>query len=128
MSPLRIIPLLIVVVVAAVGVTGATSATADSTPIGPLPRGPVTNIDAARGSLVAVALPRQNPSSGLVRRVARRVDARVLKQISEADVGSSVVLVFRATAKGNASIRFGLTRGESSGKALRSATYNVRAR
>ncbi|MCP9484319.1 MAG: protease inhibitor I42 family protein [Gaiellaceae bacterium MAG52_C11] len=123
---LRIIPLFIVVVL--VGVPAATSASTDSTPIGPLPKGPVTTIETARGSLVAVALPRQNPSTGLVWRVARPVDTRVLRQISEADVGASVVLVFRATGTGKASIRLGLTRGESSGKALRSATYHVRAR
>ena len=77
----------------------------------------MTTIETARGSLVAVALPRQNPATGLVWRVARRVDARVLKQVSEANVGASVVVVFRAIGKGNATIRFGLTRGESSGKA-----------
>jgi len=128
MSLSRIAPLLVVVVVAAVGVTAASPATGDSTPIGPLPKGPVTSIETARGALVAVALPRQNPSTALVWRVARRVDARVLKQVSEADVGSSVVLVFRATGKGKATIRLGLTRGDSSGKALRSATYQVQVR
>lgn len=120
--------LLVVVAAAAVGVTAAMSSIRDSTPIGPLPPGPVTTIETARGSLVAVALLRQNPSTSLVWRVARRLDARVLKQLSEADVGSSVVLVFRVSGKSTASIRFGLTRGESSGKALRSATYLVRAR
>lgn len=128
MSLLRIIPLFAVLVTAAAGATAASSASADSTPIGPLPKGPVTTIETARGSLVAVALPRQNPSTALVWRVARRVDARVLKQVSEADVGSSVVLVFRATGKGKATIRLGLTRGDSSGKALRSATYQVQVR
>lgn len=128
MSVSRIVPLLLVVVVAAVGAGPAPPATRDSTPIGPLPRGPVTNIDTARGSLLAVALPRQNPAAGLVWRVARRVDGRVLRQISEADVGSSVVVVFRATGKGKAAIHFALTRGESSGKALRAATYRVRVR
>lgn len=128
MSRFRIIPLLVAIVGATVAIPAATSASADATPIGPLPKGPVTTIETARGSLVAVALPRQNPSTGLVWRVARRVDSRVLRQVSEAEVGASVVLVFRATGKGEASIRFGLTRGESSGKALRSATYLVRSR
>ena len=127
MSLLRIVAFFIAVAAAAVGAAAATSASADSTPIGSLPKGPTTSIETARGSLVAIALPRQNASTGLVWRVARRVDARVLKQVSEADVGSSVVLVFRATGRGKAAIRFGLTRGESSGKALRSATYFVHA-
>lgn len=121
----RLLPLLLAVVVA---VTAAAAARGDSTPIGPLPRGPVTTIDTTRGALVAVALPRQKPSTGLVWRVARRVDTKVVRQLSEADVGASVVLVFRATGKGEAAIRFALTRGESSPKAIRSATYRVRVR
>ncbi|MCP9488061.1 MAG: hypothetical protein MSC30_19655 [Gaiellaceae bacterium MAG52_C11] len=128
MSYARSSLLLVAVAVAAVGATAALPAPADSTPIGPLPKGPVTSIETSRGSLVAVALPRQKPSSGLVWRVARRVDARVLAQVSEANVGSSVALVFRATGRGRAAIHFALTRGEPSGKALRSATDNVHAR
>ena len=120
--------LLVALVLSAVGLSAASAGTADSTPIGPLPKGPVTNIATTQGSLVAVALPRQSASSGLVWRVARRVDAGVVRQISEADVGSSVVLVFRATGRGEATIRLGLTRGESSGKAVRSATYRVQVR
>lgn len=73
MSLSRIAPLLVVVVVAAVRVTAASPATGDSTPIGPLPKGPVTSIETARGALVAVALPRQNPSTArLARRPTRR--------------------------------------------------------
>ena len=107
---------------------GATSAPADSTPIGPLPNDPVTNVETARGSLVAVALPRQNPVTGLVWRIARPVNTRILRQLSEADVGPSVVLVFRATGTGTATVRLALTRGESSGKAVRAVTYHVRSR
>ena len=124
----RIIVFLLSLVIGTVGVSGASSAIRDSTPIGPLPKGPITEIATAQGSLVAVALPRQSPSTGLVWRVARQIDSRILKQLSEADVGMSVVLVFRATAKGDAAIRFGLTRGDSSGKALRSATYRIHIR
>ena len=105
-----------------------TQAAADSTPIGPLPAGPVTNVSTSSGSLVAVAVPRQKTSTGLVWRVARPVRAQVVRQVSEADVGSSVVLVFRAVGSGNASIVLALTRGDSSGKAVRSVTYRVRVR
>ena len=101
---------------------------ADSTPIGPLPAGPVTTVSTSRGSLVAVAVPRQKASTGLVWRVARPVNARVVRQVSEADVGTSVVLVFRAVGAGKASIVLALTRGESSGKAVRAVTYRVRVR
>jgi hypothetical protein len=41
---------------------------------------------------------------------------------------SPVVLVFRAVGKGHATVRFGLTRGDSSSKAVKSATYDVTAR
>jgi hypothetical protein len=106
----------------------AATSFADSTPIGQLPKGPTTTVDTTRGSLVAVALPRQKASTGLVWRVARQIDAKVIKQVSEADVGSSVVLVFRVTGKGDATISFGLTKGDSSRKAVRSAIYKVHSR
>jgi hypothetical protein len=89
----------------------AGSALADSTPVGPLPSGPTSQIQTQRGQLVAVALPHR--SGGRVWRVARPFDATRLRQVSEADVGSSVVLVFRALTPGSARITFGLTRGET---------------
>ena len=81
-----------------------------------------------RGSLVAVAVPRQKPSTGLVWRIARPVSTRVVRQVSEADVGTNVVLVFRTVGAGNASIVLALTRGESSGKAVRAVTYRIGVR
>jgi hypothetical protein len=33
--------------------------------------------------------------------------------VSEGDIGSNVVLVFKATGKGSAKLSFGLTRGET---------------
>ena len=105
----------------------AVPALADSTPIGALPKGPVVTTATPVGSLVAVALPRQNPATGLVWRIARTVDARVLRQVSEADVGPSVVVVFKTVRAGKAKVVFALTRGDASAKALRSATYNIRA-
>ena len=63
------------------------SAHADSTPVGPLPAGPVQTITVKKGQLVALALPRPSRSSGLVWRVARAYDAEVVEQTEEADVG-----------------------------------------
>lgn len=120
--------LLAAITAALAGVGVARATVHGSTPIGPLPKGPVSKIEASPGSLVAVALPRQNPSTGLVWRVARPVDPRVLRQRDEADVGSSVVLVFRVVGRGTATVRFGLTRGDSSPKAVKSATYVISAR
>ncbi len=125
-SPFPVLRALTIGVVVALAICG--QAFADSTPIGPLPAGPVTAVSTNRGSLVAVAVPRQKPSTGLVWRVARPVNGRVVRQVSEADVGPSVVLVFRAVGAGNASIVLALTRGESSGKAVRAVTYRVRVR
>jgi hypothetical protein len=102
------------------------AARADSTPVGPLPKGPRSSIASERGTLVAIALPRQKPSTGLVWRLARQVDPSVLRQVSEGDVGSSVVVVFRAVHTGSARLVFALTRGDSSPRALKSRTYTVR--
>ena len=77
------------------------SAHADSTPVGPLPAGPVQTITVKKGQLVALALPRPSRSSGLVWRVARAYDAEVVQQTEEADVGdSSIVVVVQGDGDG----------------------------
>jgi hypothetical protein len=101
------------------------AAPADVTPVGRLPRARVTTVVTHPGSLVAVALPRAAASSGLVWRLARRVDASIVRQVSEADVRPSVVVVFRARRVGRAEIVFARTRGESSPKALAAVRYVV---
>jgi hypothetical protein len=106
----------------------ATQALADSTPIGALPKGPVSTIATHKGLLVAVALPHQAASTGLVWRIARPVDTAVIRQVSEADVGKNVVVVFRVMGKGQASVVFALTRGDSSSKAVRAVTSKIRVR
>ena len=111
--------------VAALSLTVIGSAPADATPVGPLPKGPTTTVAAKRGSLVAVALPRQRASTGLVWRLARTVDPKILQQTAEADVGSSVVVVFRAMHAGATRVAFALTRGDTGKKAVRAAFYKV---
>jgi hypothetical protein len=123
---MRASPVACVLVIAASLFTG--TAGADSTPIGPLPDGPTTTIVTDQGSLVAVALRRQRRSSGLVWRLARPVDRAVLRQVSEAEVGPSVVVVFRALDEGSAKLSFALTRGQTGTKAIRAATYTIRIR
>ena len=103
----------------------AAGARADSTPVGPLPRGPVATITTAPNQLVAVALP--HAKSGLVWRLARRFDSRVVHQISEADVGANVVVVFKVVGRGNTSLVFALTRGDTSAKAVKAVTHKVRS-
>jgi hypothetical protein len=98
---------------------------AAATPVGPLPNGPTTTISAARGTLVSVALPHR--SGGKVWRQANTVDQMVLNQVSEADVGASVVIVFKAAGKGTTKIVYGLTKGETK-KAYASQTFTVTVR
>ena len=58
----RVVVLVLVTAIAIrAGIAGA-----DATPVGPLPKHPTTTILATRGSLVALALPRQRSASGLV--------------------------------------------------------------
>ena len=105
----------------------AGTAAADSTPVGPLPKPAVTRVTTAKGSLVAVALPTQTARSGLVWRIARPLDTRLVRQVGEADVGPSVVLVFRVVGAGRTSLHFALTRGDASPKAVRAVRYDLRA-
>jgi hypothetical protein len=111
--------------VCALALPGA--ALGDSTPVGPLPAGPVSTVQTHPGQLVAVALPHAAPSSGLGWRIARRYDATVVRQISEADVGTSVVIVFRVVGKGRTSLVFALTRGDASSRAVKSSTHKILA-
>lgn len=113
----------ILVVVLALAIAAA--ARADSTPIGQLPPGPVSTTTTSPNQLVAVALPRASKKSGLVWRLARRYDSSVVRQISEADVDASVVLVFKVISRGKTSLVFALTRGDSSSKALKSRAFKI---
>jgi hypothetical protein len=114
---------LAVAAVAAAAALAVLPAEASSPPVGQLPKGPVASVVTHPGQYVAVALPHR--SNGLVWRLARPLDPKVLRQVSEADVGSTVVVVFRAVGRGKAAIRFGLTRGETA-RAYASHTSNVR--
>jgi hypothetical protein len=101
----------------------AVPALAAAPPVGPLPSGPSSTISTQKGQFVAVALPHR--AGGRVWRIARAFDPRVLQQVSEADVGAHVVLVFRATGTGTTRVAFGLTRGERA-TAYESRLFTVR--
>jgi hypothetical protein len=83
-----------------------------------------------RGALFAIALPSRPASTGLVWRAASGRDAavpRIVRPLWEADVGASVVLVYKAVAAGKATLTYGLTRGETL-TAYASITYRVMVR
>jgi hypothetical protein len=100
----------------------AAGALASAPPVGPLPAGPASSIRTTKSQLVAFALPAR--PGGRVWRIAKNASPSVLRQVSEADVGRSVVLVFTATGRGTTTIAFGLTRGETA-KAFESRRYTV---
>jgi hypothetical protein len=110
----------------ALAVAGASRA--DSTPIGPLPAGPVSTTTTGPSQLVAVALPHASKKSELVWRIARPYNSRVVRQISETDLDANVVLVFKIVGRGTTSLVFGLTRGDTSSKAVKSATHRIVSR
>jgi hypothetical protein len=120
--------LVLPMLVAGAALAIAAAALADSTPVGPLPPGPVSTITTSRNQLVAVALPHAPKSSGLVWRLARRYDSRVVRQISEADVGATVVVVFKVVGRGKTSLVFALTRSDTSPKAVKAATHKIVSR
>ena len=98
------------------------TAHASAPPVGPLPKGPTTTISTAKGSLVSIALPSR---AGKSWRLARAINRRVLSEVTEANVGSNVVVIYRAVGRGSVKVAYGLTRGETA-KAYASATFNVR--
>ena len=100
----------------------AAPALASAPPVGPLPASKLTTITTTRGSLVSIALPRR--AGGYAWRVARAFNPRVVRQVTEGDVGPTVVLVFRAVGRGYTTIVVAETRGETA-KAYRAARYLV---
>lgn len=79
-------------------------------------------VHGATGGLLAV--PKR--SGGRVWRIARHFDTKVLRQVSEANAGPSVVLVFRAAGAGRTTVSLALTKGDTSAEALESRRFNVR--
>jgi hypothetical protein len=116
-----------VIMLASLAAGGAAAiARGDSTPVGPLPPGPVASLEAQRRELVALALPLRRGAG--VWRLARPLDGNVLRQVSEGNVGSALVLVFRARGVGSAAVSLALTKSDVSPKALESRRFDVRVR
>ena len=109
---------------AAAALALAAPAVASAPPVGPLPPGPTTTISTVRGELVAVWLPAQ--PAGRVWRLKGRIDARVVREVNEANVAGTknVVVVFRAVGRGTAKLAYGATRGETA-KAYSAKRFTV---
>src|SRR4051812_10941361 len=120
--------LTLVSLVAVVAAVFTMTALGSATPIKSIPKGPVTATSTSAGQLTAVALP--HPSGayrGYVWRLARSYDKRVVREVGEADVGSSVVLIYRVVGPGRTDLVFGLTHGDNSPIAVKSITHRIRA-
>jgi hypothetical protein len=116
---------ILILAACAVAIGAATAARASSPPIGPLPRGVHSTVATKAGELVAIALPHR--SGGRIWRIARAFDGSVLHEVSEADIGPNVVIVFKAVRPGALTLSYALTRGETT-KALEARTFAVRIR
>ncbi|MBA3841918.1 MAG: hypothetical protein H0X39_04750 [Actinobacteria bacterium] len=103
----------------------AAPAVASSPPVGPLPAGPTTQITTQRGALVAIALPPQ--PAGRAWRLKGNINTRIVREVSEANVGANVVVVFKATGKGSTSLAYGATRGETA-KAYAAKRFHLTVR
>lgn len=93
--------------VAALALAGA--ALADSTPVGPLPKHPVAPLNVRAGKTFTITLPKRG--GGLVWRIARPFDGKVLNEAAEGETAKTVWFLF-GTAKGKTRLVFALTRGE----------------
>lgn len=108
---------------AVVAAAATAAALASAPPVGPLPAGPTQTIATKKGQLVSVALPHR--SGGRAWRIARAFDSKVVREVTEGDVGSTVVVVFKAVGVGRTTVVFALTRGETA-KAYEARRFVVR--
>jgi hypothetical protein len=110
MSRLPLLLLSLVLLAASAAPASAHPATAP--PVGALPAGPTAKVHMRKGQIVTFALP--HGVHGKVWRIKGSVNGKILREVSEADRGTKVDVVFKAVGKGTAIVRFGLTRGETS--------------
>jgi hypothetical protein len=114
--------LIAIVAAAVLTLVVALAADGSAPPVGQLPKGPTSTIRTTQGALVAIALPHR--AHGLIWRLARGFDASVLREVSEANVGRDVVVVYRAVREGRVRLAYGLTRGETR-RAHEALRFNV---
>ena len=119
--------------VAALALTAATAALAGpaargaAEPVGPLPKHPVFYVKVLRGATFLVRAPKRPANSGLVWRVARQFDGKVVQQVGEGEDRLTVWLRFKAVRAGTTRVVLALTKGETR-KASAARTWVVTAR
>lgn len=116
-----------VVLLNALQASSLQASVASAPPVGPLPPGQVTNVSTPSGSLVSIVLPGQTASGGLVWRLARVVNTKVLREVAERNIGRDVVVIYKAVGRGQGTAAYGLTKGETR-RAYKSVTYKIRVR
>ena len=99
------------------------AAFASSTPVGTLPKGPVTTVTVRAGQNFEITLPKSTVK-GRVWRVARPYSAKVVKEVGEGESGSSVWVKYRAVTPGTTKVVYAVTRGETA-KAYASHTFRI---
>ncbi|MEO9174143.1 MAG: hypothetical protein ABI317_01430 [Gaiellales bacterium] len=101
---------LALLVVLGLGAGSAAAHTTTAPPVGALPAGPTATVHMKKGQVVTFALP--HGVHGRVWRIKGSINGKILREVSEADHGTRLDVVFKAVGKGVAIVRFGLTRGE----------------
>ncbi len=117
----------VLAILAILGVLAVPAALGSAEPVGPLPKGPGFQVKALRGATFVIRAPKRPASSGLVWRVARQVNANVVRQVGEGEDRLSVWLRFRAVGVGTTKVVLALTRGETR-KAYAARTWVITVR
>jgi predicted secreted protein len=85
---------------------------ASAPPVGPLPLATRVALTAQSGKTFVVTLPKSS-RAGLVWRVARPYDAKVVREVAEGETKRTVWVRYRAVRRGATRIVYALTRGET---------------
>lgn len=112
---------------AAASALAAPGALASAEPVGPLPKGPVFTVKVLRDATFVVRAPKRPANSGLVWRIARPIDPKLVREVAEGEDRLTVWIRFKAFKAGSVRVVLGLTKGETR-KAYASRTWAVSIR
>ena len=108
-------------------VLAAPAAFASAEPVGPLPKGPVFQVNVLRDASLVIRAPKRPANSGLVWRVARKFNPKVVRQAGEGEDRLNVQLRLRAVGVGTTKVVLALTKGETR-KAYAARTWVITVR